>query len=47
MINLSVTEEKYRLIIEGLLELQAKRSIDLILELDADAKKQLNKTEIE
>ena len=48
MINISLTEENYKLVIEGLLELQAKRSINLILELDTEAKKQLdeqNKTE--
>lgn len=42
MIELSLTEAKFKLIIDGLLELQAKHSIDLILELDAEAKKQID-----
>jgi len=40
MIKLELTPEKVNLILKGLLELQAKLSIDLILEIDAEAKKQ-------
>jgi len=40
MIKLELTPDKVNLILKGLLELQAKLSIDLILEIDAEAKKQ-------
>ena len=45
MIKLELTPEKINLILKGLLELQAKLSIDLILEIDAEAKKQIETEE--
>lgn len=41
MIKLELTPEKVNLILKGLLELPAKLSIDLILELDGEAKRQI------
>ena len=46
MIKLELTPEKVNLILKGLLELPAKLSIDLILELDAEAKKQIENNNI-
>ena len=47
MVKLELTPEKVNLILKGLLELQAKLSIDLILEIDAEAKKQIETEEKE
>ncbi len=41
IVKLELTVEKVNLIMKGLLELQAKFSLDLILELDEEIKKQL------
>lgn len=45
IIKLELTSEKVNLILKGLLELPAKFSLDLILELDEEIKKQLEEND--
>jgi len=44
MIKLELTPDEVNLVLKGLLELQAKFSIDLIIKIDGEAKKQIEKT---
>ncbi len=45
MRELSLKPEEVKIIIEGLLELQAKYSLDLIIKIDNEAKKQIEQQE--
>ena len=44
-INLKVTEKEFKLIMGGLVELPAKLSMDLILKLDKEGKRQFAEAE--
>jgi len=44
MIKLEFTPEKVNLILKGLLELPAKDSIDLIIEIQSNAQSQINES---
>jgi len=42
MVKLELTKEQYNLVIEGLMELPAKRVMEFVLDLDRKVKKQIN-----